>query len=77
LRTIELAVQRAQERMLAPIPKRERKRFIEKLVQLVELNNVHSRSPMGPFKAAGATTRSQSHEVSRARRPEFAASLYR
>jgi MarR family transcriptional regulator, lower aerobic nicotinate degradation pathway regulator len=67
LRTIEPAVRRAQQRMLAPIPKRERKRFIDKLAQLVELNNVHSRAPMRPLKTAGATTRSQSDEASRAR----------
>jgi MarR family transcriptional regulator, lower aerobic nicotinate degradation pathway regulator len=66
LRTIEPAVQRAQQRMLAPIPKRERKRFIEKLEQLVELNNVHSRAPMRPLKSAGATTRSRPLEAHRA-----------
>jgi MarR family transcriptional regulator, lower aerobic nicotinate degradation pathway regulator len=52
LTTVEPAVQRAQQRMLAPIPKRERKRFIERLAQLVELNNVHSRAPMRPLKDA-------------------------
>jgi len=47
LTMIEPAVRRAQQRMLAPIPKPERKRFIARLTQLVEINNVHSRAPMG------------------------------
>ena len=50
LTTIEPAVQRAQQRILAPISKPERKRFVERLKQLVELNNVHSRAPMRPLK---------------------------
>lgn len=50
LTMVEPAVQRAQQRILAPIPKEERKLFIEKLEQLVELNNVHSRAPMRPLK---------------------------
>jgi len=53
LRTIEPSVQRAQECVLAPVPKRERKRFIEKLEQLVELNNVDSRAPMRALKNWG------------------------
>jgi DNA-binding MarR family transcriptional regulator len=48
LQEIEPAVQRAQRRMLAPIPQSERKHFIERLKQLVEINNVHSRAPMRP-----------------------------
>jgi MarR family transcriptional regulator, lower aerobic nicotinate degradation pathway regulator len=48
LQEIEPAVQRAQRRMLAPIPQSERKHFIEHLKQLVEINNVHSRAPMRP-----------------------------
>jgi MarR family transcriptional regulator, lower aerobic nicotinate degradation pathway regulator len=43
---IEPAVARAQRRMLAPLPKSERKRFAEQLTQLVEINNIHSRAPM-------------------------------
>ncbi len=46
LEAIEPAVQRAQTRMLAPIPKGEQKRLVEQLKQLVEINNVHSRAPM-------------------------------
>jgi DNA-binding MarR family transcriptional regulator len=46
LNAIEPAVQRAQTRMLAPIPKGEQKRLVEQLKQLVEINNVHSRAPM-------------------------------
>jgi DNA-binding MarR family transcriptional regulator len=46
LKAIEPAVQRAQTRMLAPIPKGEQKRLVEQLKQLVEINNVHSRAPM-------------------------------
>jgi len=49
LEAIEPAVQRAQERILAPIPKAEQKRFVERLKQLVEINNVHSRAPMRPL----------------------------
>jgi DNA-binding MarR family transcriptional regulator len=63
LRTIEPAVQRAQQRMLAPIPKRERKRFIEKLEQLVERNNVHSRAPMRPLKDERSTMQLHSHQA--------------
>jgi DNA-binding MarR family transcriptional regulator len=46
LEAIEPAVQRAQTRMLAPIPKGEQKRLVEQLKLLVEINNVHSRAPM-------------------------------
>jgi DNA-binding MarR family transcriptional regulator len=46
LKAIEPAVQRAQARMLAPIPKGEQKRLVEQLKLLVEINNVHSRAPM-------------------------------
>jgi MarR family transcriptional regulator, lower aerobic nicotinate degradation pathway regulator len=46
LKEIEPAVQRAQRRMLAPIPQSERRRFVQRLKQLVEINNVHSRAPM-------------------------------
>jgi DNA-binding MarR family transcriptional regulator len=46
LDAIEPAVSRAQTRMLAPIPKSERKQLMEHLRQLVEINNVHSRAPM-------------------------------
>jgi DNA-binding MarR family transcriptional regulator len=46
LKAIEPAVQRAQTRMLAPIPKGEQKRLVEQLKLLVEINNVHSRAPM-------------------------------
>jgi MarR family transcriptional regulator, lower aerobic nicotinate degradation pathway regulator len=50
LKQIEPAVDRAQRRMLAPIPNAERKRFVERLAQLVEINNVHSRAPMRSLK---------------------------
>jgi DNA-binding MarR family transcriptional regulator len=46
LNAIEPAVQRAQTRMLAPIPKGEQKHLVEQLKLLVEINNVHSRAPM-------------------------------
>jgi DNA-binding MarR family transcriptional regulator len=51
LDAIEPAVGRAQTRMLAPIPKSERKQLMEHLRQLVEINNVHSRAPMRAVSA--------------------------
>ncbi len=38
-------VLRAQERMLAPLPKAERAEFMRMLRTLVDANNVHSRAP--------------------------------
>jgi DNA-binding MarR family transcriptional regulator len=48
---IEPAVERAQARILAPLAAADRKRFLALLAQLVDINNVHSRAPLG---AAGA-----------------------
>jgi DNA-binding MarR family transcriptional regulator len=39
------AMQRAQERILAPLPKAERREFMRMLRTLVEANNEHSRAP--------------------------------
>jgi MarR family transcriptional regulator, lower aerobic nicotinate degradation pathway regulator len=46
LRTIRAAVDRAQERMLAPLKPAERKTLMELLVRLVDLNNESSRVPL-------------------------------
>ncbi|MFK7964415.1 MAG: MarR family winged helix-turn-helix transcriptional regulator [Burkholderiaceae bacterium] len=42
---VEPLVQRAQQRMLAPLPKNERAQFMKMLRQLVLANNTHSRAP--------------------------------
>jgi DNA-binding MarR family transcriptional regulator len=39
------AMQRTQERILAPLPKAERREFLRMLKALVEANNEHSRAP--------------------------------
>ena len=65
LTAVEPAVQRAQQRMLAPIPKREQKRFVARLEQMVELNNVHSRAPIRPLKDVRSTMRLQPHQAYR------------
>jgi DNA-binding MarR family transcriptional regulator len=39
------AMQRTQERLLAPLPKAERREFMRMLKTLVEANNEHSRAP--------------------------------
>jgi DNA-binding MarR family transcriptional regulator len=44
---IEPAVERAQARILAPLAPSDRKRFLALLAQLVDINNVHSRAPLG------------------------------
>lgn len=46
LHDVEAAVERAQQKILAPIPKGERPGFIRQLKLLVDLNNVHSRAPL-------------------------------
>jgi DNA-binding MarR family transcriptional regulator len=50
LHDVEDAVERAQQKILAPIPKQERAKFIRQLKLLVDLNNVHSRAPMLPVE---------------------------
>lgn len=45
LRAAVPAMQRAQERMLAPLPKAERAEFMRMLRVLVEANNELSRAP--------------------------------
>lgn len=42
----EPAVERAQERMLAPLPPAERRHFVRLLEQFVSINNDHSRAPL-------------------------------
>jgi DNA-binding MarR family transcriptional regulator len=45
--SIEPAVERAQARILAPLAASDRRRFLALLAQLVDINNVHSRAPLG------------------------------
>src|SRR5258706_5154657 len=45
LAAVEPAVERAQARILAPLPAPDRKRFLALLEQLVDINNQHSRAP--------------------------------
>ena len=45
LAQVEPLVARAQDRMLAPLPKNERALFMKMLRQLVLTNNTHSRAP--------------------------------
>jgi DNA-binding MarR family transcriptional regulator len=46
LKAAEPAVARAQSRILAPIRRTERRRFVEQLKLLVDINNSHSRAPL-------------------------------
>jgi DNA-binding MarR family transcriptional regulator len=46
LKAVEPAVVRAQSRILAPIRPPERRRFVEHLKTLVDINNSHSRAPL-------------------------------
>jgi MarR family transcriptional regulator, lower aerobic nicotinate degradation pathway regulator len=45
LREIQPDMQRAQQRMLEPLPPRQRAEFLKMLRTLVEANNEHSRAP--------------------------------
>jgi len=45
LAEVQPAMQRAQQRMLGPLPKREREEFMRMLRVLVSANNEHSRAP--------------------------------
>lgn len=47
LKKLETAVKRADVRIIAPIPPRDRKLFLKLLSQLVHLNNKYSRAPLG------------------------------
>lgn len=47
LRELDAAVERAQQRIVAPLRPAERKTFIRLLAQLVESNNALSRAPAG------------------------------
>ncbi|HWW47212.1 MAG TPA: MarR family transcriptional regulator [Xanthobacteraceae bacterium] len=47
-------VDRAQERMLAPLPAKDQKTIMKLLAQLVDLNNDNSRAPMRPIKPKSA-----------------------
>jgi DNA-binding MarR family transcriptional regulator len=49
---IGTAVERAQERMLAPLAPAERRQFITMLTRLVHLNNRYSRVPLQAIAAA-------------------------
>jgi|SRR5690348_7161313 DNA-binding MarR family transcriptional regulator len=50
---MEEAAERAQERILAPLGKAQQQQFMEMLTRLVHVNNVYSRVPLRPIKAAG------------------------
>jgi len=47
LREVEAAVERAQQRIVAPLQPDERKTFLRLLARLVEANNALSRAPAG------------------------------
>ncbi|MCC7216099.1 MAG: MarR family transcriptional regulator, partial [Burkholderiales bacterium] len=47
LREVEAAVERAQQRIVAPLQPDERKTFLRLLARLVESNNALSRAPAG------------------------------
>lgn len=48
LRAVQPAMLRAQERILAPLPRAERREFVRMLKVLVDANNEHSRAPADP-----------------------------
>jgi DNA-binding MarR family transcriptional regulator len=49
--SVEPAVLRSQERILAPLGMKDRKAFVRLLDRMVETNNHASRAPRGPMKA--------------------------
>jgi DNA-binding MarR family transcriptional regulator len=49
--SIEPAVMRSQERILAPLGVKDRKTFVRLLDQMVETNNYASRAPRGPMRS--------------------------
>lgn len=52
LRKVESAVDRAQERILAPLSAEDRPRFMEMLERIVDLNNEESRAPVRGDRAS-------------------------
>jgi len=48
LAAVEAAVARVQERILRPLDRTERRRFIEYLARIASENNEHSRAPLRP-----------------------------
>jgi DNA-binding MarR family transcriptional regulator len=50
LAQVEPAVARAQERILAPLPPDDRQAFTRMLGRIVDINNAHSRVPLGRAK---------------------------
>jgi DNA-binding MarR family transcriptional regulator len=46
-------IQRVQERILAPLPAKERKRFVALLSRVVDINNKFSRAPLKAGSIAG------------------------
>jgi DNA-binding MarR family transcriptional regulator len=53
---IEKAVERAQERILAPLPPAERRLFMALLTRLVQVNNRYSRVPLRSVSDSGASS---------------------
>ena len=51
LERIEAAVERAQERILAPLAPAERRQFMALLTKLVHVNNIYSRVPLRALAA--------------------------
>lgn len=54
LAAIESAVDRAQERMLEPLPPEDRRAFVELLKRVVHINNALSRAPQAAIGVEGA-----------------------
>jgi MarR family transcriptional regulator, lower aerobic nicotinate degradation pathway regulator len=57
LARIGKAVERAQERILAPLAPAERRQFMAMLTRLVQVNNRYARVPLGAVTAAAKSSR--------------------
>jgi DNA-binding MarR family transcriptional regulator len=57
IRKIQPMIDRSEQRLLAPLRPSDRRKFIELLTQLVDVNNVYSRAPLDNELLDGLTAR--------------------
>jgi hypothetical protein len=57
VRKIQPMIDRAEQRILAPLSPSDRRKFMEMLTQLVNVNNVYSRAPLDSELLFGLTGR--------------------
>ena len=57
IRKIQPMIDRSEQRLLAPLSPSDRRKFIEMLTQLVDVNNVYSRAPLNNELLDGLASR--------------------